>query len=239
MIGCSPQNDEASGPPKTTGLRLAKAKREPKDLATDFQQTLAINDAEAMMMLSILGHGLHNWKVIAQARNALALKAYETELAEAETKPRADRTEQEQARYFTLHSLIGKIKQSHTAEYWQAQEAELPKLRRQFMEEQYLQFVLALTEAGINPAEAELSKIDTSRVNENYLHAGLNGGLVILHYQAAGKELGTGIAFECVEFQDEGWLIVGQPKVIRHTQIGPQPEVKPEASDPFSTPSGE
>ena len=107
------------------------------------------------------------------------------------------------------------------------------------MEQQYLQFVLALTEAGLNPEEAKLGKIDTTRITNDYLQAGLNGGTVVLHYQAAGKELETGVAFECVEFQDEGWLIVGQPKVIRHAAIGPQPETQPEALDPFSVPSGE
>ena len=165
-------------------LRLAKAKREPKDLAQEFQQTLADNDAEDMMMLSILGHGLNNWKVIAQARNARALENYEAELADAEKKPREERSEKEQARYFTLHSLIGKIKQSNTDEFWQAQEAELPNLRRQFMEQQYLQFVLALTEAGLNPEAAKLGKINTSRITDNYLQAGLNGGTVILHHIA-------------------------------------------------------
>ena len=136
ILGCSPKKEQAA-PPKKTGLRLAKAKREPQDLAQEFQQTLADNDAEDMMMLSILGHGLNNWKVIAQARNARALENYEAELADAEKKPREERSEKEQARYFTLHSLIGKIKQSNTDEFWQAQEAELPNLRRQFMEQQY------------------------------------------------------------------------------------------------------
>ena len=164
---------------------------------------------------------------------------YEAELAAAEKKPREERSEKEQARYFTLHSLIGKIKQSNTDKFWQAQEAELPNLRRQFMEQQYLQFVLALTEAGLNPEAAKLGKINTSRITDNYLQAGLNGGTVILHYQADGKDLETGVAFECVEFQDEGWLIVGQPKVIRHTAIGPQPETQPKALDPFSVPASE
>jgi hypothetical protein len=237
-LGCSPKKEQAS-PPKKTGLRLAKAKREPKDLAQEFQQTLAHNDAEEMMMLSILGHGLNNWKIIAQARNARALQTYEAELAAVEKKPREDRTEKEQARYFTLHSLIGKIKQSNTDEFWQAQETELPNLRRQFMEQQYLQFVLALTEAGLNPEEAKLGKIDTSRITNDYLQAGLNGGTVVLHYQAADKDLETGVAFECVKFQDEGWLIVGQPKVIRHTAIGPKPETPAASLDPFSVPASE
>ena len=53
ILGCSPEKEQAP-PPKKTGLRLAKAKREPKDLAQEFQQTLADNDAEDMMSSSWL-----------------------------------------------------------------------------------------------------------------------------------------------------------------------------------------
>ena len=237
--GCSQKQESPPPSPKKSGLRMAPAKLNPDGLARAFQKTLAQNDAEQMMMLSILGHGMHNWKIIAHARNAQALKTYEAELSAAEKKPREDRTEKEQARYFTLHSLIGKIKQSHTEEFWQAQDAELPNLRRQFVEQQYLQFVVTLTEAGLNPDTAQLGKIDTSRLSKNHLDAGLNGGLVILHFQVNGEDLETGVAFECVEFKDEGWLLVGLPKVIRHTAIGPQPETQPKALDPFSVPASE
>ena len=124
--GCSQKQESPPPSPKKSGLRMAPAKLNPDGLARAFQKTLAQNDAEQMMMLSILGHGMHNWKIIAHARNAQALKTYEAELSAAEKKPREDRTEKEQARDFTLHSLIGKIKQSNTDKFWQAQEAELP-----------------------------------------------------------------------------------------------------------------
>ena len=55
------------------------------------------------------------------------------------------------------------------------------------MEQQYLQFVLALTEAGLNPEAAKLGKIDTSRITDNYLQAGLNGGTVILTIRPMAK----------------------------------------------------
>ena len=66
------------------------------------------------------------------------------------------------------------------------------------MEQQYLQFVVTLTEAGLNTEAAQLGKIDASRLSKNHLDAGLNGGLVILHFQADGEDLETGVAFECV-----------------------------------------
>ena len=44
--------------------------------------------------------------------------------------------------------------------------------------------------------------------------------------------LETGVAFECVEFQDER-LIVGQPKVIRRTQLGRSLKPNPKRSIHF------
>ena len=127
--GCCETHESPPPSPKKSGVRMAACKLILDGLARAFQKTLAQTDVEQMMMLSILGHGMHNWKIIAHARNAQALKTYEAELSAAEKKPREDRTEKEQARYFTLHSLIGKIKQSHTEEFWQAQDAEMPNLR--------------------------------------------------------------------------------------------------------------
>ena len=237
-LGCS-QNDQAPTPAKPSGLRLSKNKKTPKELAQALQKTLELNDSEALMMLSLMGQKVDNWKIIANARNARALKHLEIELVEAEKTPRAERTETEQARFFTLHSQISKLNSATTEGYWEAQKAQLPNLRRQFSEKSYLKFVLAMNEAGINPDQVKLDNIDTSRITKDYLEAGLHGGTVILHYNAGGKMLDTGVAYDCVEFLDEGWLIVGQPQVIRHVAIGPQPEPVIEALEPFATPSGE
>ena len=238
VIGCS-KNAPIPSPSKPSGLRLTKNKRTPEDLAGAFQKTLQANDSEALMMLSLLGQGVKNWKVIARAQNVLSLKLLETELAEAKKTPRENRTEKEQARYFTLQSQIGKLNKTDSNDYWQAQESQLPTIRRQFTEKSYLRFVLAMNEAGINPDVVKLGKVDTSRITKNYLEADLRGGTVILHYNTKGEPLETGIAYDCVQFLDEGWLIVGQPRVIRHTVIGPQPKPGAEEPEPFAAPSGE
>ena len=96
-----------------------------------------------------------------------------------------------------------------------------------------------MNEAGINPDQVKLDSIDTSRITKNYLEAGLHGGTVILHYNTKRESLEAGIAYDCVEFLDEGWLIVGKPRVIRHTVIGPKPKPTSEESEPFAAPPGE
>ncbi len=238
IIGCS--RDEPVPPvPKSSGLRLSNNKRTPEDLAKAFQETLRANDAERLITLSILGQDLNNWKVIATAQNARLLKLLEAELVEAEKTPRKNRTIKEQARYFTLHSEIDRIKKAHTEEYWKAQASKLPGMRSQFADQNYLQFVMNMNEAGINPDHVKLSKVDASHITKDYLEAGLHGGTVILHYRDNEGSLETGIAFDCTKFSDEGWLIVGQPHVIRHAAIGPQPEPAVEETEPFASPPSE
>ena len=238
VIGCS-KNEPSPSTPKSSGLRLSNIKRTPGDLATALQETLRANDAEKLMALSILGQDLKNWKVIATAQNTRLLKLLEAELDEAEKTPRKDRSIKEQARYFTLHSEIDRIKKANTDEYWKTQASKLPRMRRQFADQNYLQFLLNINEAGINPDHVRLSKVDASRITKDYLEAGLHGGTLILHYQDNEEVLETGIAFDCAKFQDEGWLIVGQPRVIRHAAIGPRPEPTVEQTEPFASPPSE
>ena len=237
-LSCS-QNELPHPPAKPSGLRLSKNKKTPEELAQAFQKTLELNDSEALMKLSLMGQEVKNWKIIANARNAQTLNRLKTELAEAEKTPRPERTEKEQARFFTLHSQISKLNSTSSNEYWEAQKTQLPDMRRQFTEKSYLQFVLAMSNAGIDPDRVKLDKIDTSRITKDYLESGLHGGTVILHYNAGGKMLETGISYDCVEFLDEGWLIVEQPQVVRHAAIGPQPNPVIETAEPFATPSGE
>ena len=238
VAGCS-KKEPTTTPSKPPGLRLSKSKRTPESLAHEFQKTLGANDSDALMKLSLLGQGVKNWKIIASAQNARTLKLRESELAAINEIPREKRTEKEQTRFFALHSEIDKLKKASSDEYWQAQKTNLPNLRRQFTEKSYLKFILTMNEAGINPDQVKLDSIDTSRITKNYLEAGLHGGTVILHYNTKRESLETGIAYDCVEFLDEGWLIVGKPRVIRHTVIGPQPKPAIEESEPFATPPGE
>jgi hypothetical protein len=238
IMGCS-KDDPTLSPSKKSGLRLSTNKRTPEDLAKAFQESLRANDADKLITLSILGQGLQNWKIIATAQNARLLKLLESELAEVEKTPRKDRTIKEQARYFTLHSEIDRIKKAYTDEYWKAQDSKLPKMRSQFADQDYLQFVMKVNEAGINPDQVILGKVDVSRITKDYLGAGLHGGTIMLHYHDNGESLETGIALDCTKFTDEGWLIVGQPRVIKHTAIGPQPETTIEETEPFTTPPSE
>ena len=238
ISGCS-EKEPTTTSSKSPGLRLSKSKRTPESLAHEFQKTLGTNDSDALMKLSLLGQGVKNWKIIASAQNARTLKLRESELAAINEIPREKRTEKEQTRFFALHSEIDKLKKASSDEYWQAQKTNLPNLRRQFTEKSYLKFILTMNEAGINPDQVKLDSIDTSRITNNYLEAGLHGGTVILHYRTKRETLETGIAYDCVEFLDEGWIIVGQPRVVRHTVIGPQPKPAIEESEPFATPPGE
>ena len=238
VLSCS-KDEPTLSPTKSSGLRLSSNKRTPEDLAKAFQKSLRANDADKLIALSILGQGLQNWKIIATAQNTRLLKLLESELTELEKTPRKERTVKEQARYFTLHSEIDRIKKAHTGEYWKAQESKLPKMRSEFADQNYLQFVMKVNKAGINPDRVILDKVDVSRITKDYLEAGLHGGTIMLHYLDNGESLETGIALDCTKFTNEGWLIVGQPRVIKHTAIGPQPETTIEQTEPFLAPPSE
>ena len=66
-IGCSKKDPPPANSSQPSGLKLnpkpevRRGPDSPEALARAFQQTLAENNAEAMMMLSLLGYGTNAW----------------------------------------------------------------------------------------------------------------------------------------------------------------------------------
>jgi len=104
-VGCSKKEPESAA--KESGLKLVPRPEKsvpdsPEVLAQAFQQTLANNNAEAMMMLSLLGHGTNAWIGFSRATLQERRRIITGELSQLEQKLRSNRTDPEQARVFSL-----------------------------------------------------------------------------------------------------------------------------------------
>ena len=120
-VGCSEKN-----PPPTrseSGLKLVpKPEKEgpiasPEALARAFQKTLATNNAEAMMMLSLLGHGTNAWIEFSRATLQERRRTLTGELSQLEQKLRNKRTDPEQARVFSLKIQLENLEKIHAASF--------------------------------------------------------------------------------------------------------------------------
>ena len=120
-IGCSEK--EPAPASKKSGLKLAprpekkSAPNSPEALARAFQKTLATNNAEAMMMLSLLGHGTNAWIEFSRATLQERRRVITGELSRLEQKPRAKRNDSEQARFFSLKLQLENLEKTHAASF--------------------------------------------------------------------------------------------------------------------------
>jgi len=239
-IGCS--KDKPPAPPsQPSGLKLnpqPEVKRgpdSPEALARAFHQTLAENNAEAMMMLSLLGYGTNAWLEFSQATLVERRRIIIRELAQLESKPRPQRTEPEQARFFSLKLQLGTLEKTHAAGF-NALHNKLPIDRKRFKEQEYHALQQALREAHMVQDTMKLAQIDTSGLTLNFLDAKLHGGPLKLRYTQDGQSLHSSITFNCADLKDIGWVILDPPRVSANHQVGPQLPPNPSPTEPFPAP---
>ena len=221
-VGCSEK--EPAPVSKKSGLKLAprpeekSAPNSPEALARAFQKTLATNNAEAMMMLSLLGHGTNAWIEFSGATLQEHRRVITGELSRLEQKPRAQRNDSEQARFFSLNLQLENLEKNHAATF-NALHGKLPVDRKRFKEVQYHALQQGLQHARMIQDTMKLVRIDSSHITTNFL-----GGTIV---------------FNCANLRNIGWVIVDPPRVNPNEDFGPQPPPKKVESEPFPAPDKE
>ena len=241
-VGCSKKEPKTAA--KESGLKLVPRPEKknvpdsPEALAKAFQQTLANNNAEAMMMLSLLGHGTNAWIEFSRARLQERRRIITGELSRLEKKPRGKRTDPEQARVFSLKLQLENLEKNHAASF-NALHTKLPVDRKRFKEVEYHALQQGLKNARMVQDTMKLARIDTSRFTTNFLGAKLNGGPLEMCYEQDGQPLRGTIVFNCANLRNIGWVILDPPRVNPNKVFGPQPPPKKANPEPFPTPNKE
>jgi|TARA_B100000959_G_scaffold243883_1_gene267456 hypothetical protein len=240
--GCS--EEEPEGTVQESGLKLGSLPEKkivpdsPEALAKAFQQTLANNNAEAMMMLSLLGHGTNAWIEFSRATLQERRRVITGKLSRLEQKLRAKRTDTEQARVFSLKLELETLEKNHAASF-NGLHTKLPADRKRFKEEEYHALQRALQDAHMIQDTMKLVLIDTSRFTTNFLGVKLHGGLLELRYEQDGHPLRGTIVFNCANLKNIGWVILDPPRVNPNKDFGPQPPPKRVDPEPFPAPGKE
>ena len=239
-VGCSKKEPESAA--KESGLKLVPRPENknvpdsPEALANAFQQTLANNNAEAMMMLSLLGHGTNAWIGFSRATLQERRRIITGELSRLEQKLRSNRTDPEQARVFSLKLQLENLEKNYAASF-NALHTNLPIDRNRFKEVEYHMLQQGLKNAYMIQDTMKLTHIDTSRITTNFLGAKLHGGQLELRYEQDGHPLRGTIVFNCANLKNIGWVILDPPRVNPNKVFGPQPPSKKVEPEPFPTPS--
>jgi hypothetical protein len=235
-VGCGKENP---APPKAAPPKAAakpKVPESPEELARAFQHTLLQNNAEAMMMLSLLGHGTNAWIEFSQITLQEQRRSMATELTALEAKLREQRSDTEQARVFTLKVRLANLEKNHAASFNNI-DRKLPADRHTFKEQGYYQLQQALKEQGMVQDQLKLAAVDTTGVTDAFLGSTLRGGEVVLRYTQNGAPVSGTISFNCALLDDLGWVIVDPPKVNPNRPFGPQAPANPDQPEPFPAPS--
>jgi len=241
-VGCSEKEPTAAS--NGSGLKLVpppekkSVPNSPETLAKAFQQSLANNNAEAMMMLSLLGHGTNAWIEFSRATLQERRRGITGELSRLEEKLRAKRTDPEQARVFSLKLQLENLEKNHAASF-NALHTKLPVDRKRFKEVEYHALQQGLKDAHMVQDTMKLVRIDTSRFTTNFLGAKLHGGPLELCYEQDGQPLRGTIVFNCANLRNIGWVILDPPHVNPNKVFGPQPPTKKVEPEPFPTPGKE
>ena len=235
-VGCGKEKPAPlqAVPPKA--VAKPKVPASPEELARAFQQTLLQNNAEDMMMLSLLGHGTNAWIQFSQITLQEQRRSMATELAALEAKLREERSDTEQARVFTLKVQLANLEKNHAASFNNI-DRKLPADRHTFKEQGYYQLQQALKEQGMVQDQLKLAAVDTTGVTDAFLGSNLHGGEVVLRYTQDGEPVSGTISFNCALLDDLGWVIVDPPKVNPNRPFGPQAPANPDQPEPFPAPS--
>ena len=241
-VGCSEK--ELTPVRNESGLEVVpKPEKEgpiasPEALAIAFQKTLTNNNAEALMMLSLLGHGTNAWIEFSRATLQERRRTLTEELSRLEQKPRTKRTDREQARVFSLKLQLENLEKTHTASF-NSLHTKLPAERKRFREVEYHALQQGLKNSHMVQDTMELAHVDTSQITKNFLGTKLHGGPLELHYKQDGNELRSTIIFNCASLGNIGWVILDSPRVNPNKVFGPQPPPKQANPEPFPTPDNE
>ena len=142
-------------------------------------------------------------------------------LADLESaKPRAQRTEAEQARIFNLMAQRRQMDLAFTNSL-QRLSVELPNMRETFLQRGFLDIVLQFKAAGLDPARLTVSRIDTSQLTDTYQGIAMRGGPITLWFAQDKTPLDITLTLVVAKVPHHGWVFVQDPKLNVPAAQGP------------------
>ena len=193
----------------------------PETLARMFHKSLSANDAIQMMHLSMLGAPTNSWMEFTGKMYQHSNKLLAQNLADLESaKPRAQRTEAEQARIFNLMAQRRQMDLAFTNSL-QRLSVELPNMRETFLQRGFLDVVLQFKAAGLDPARLTVSRIDTSQLTDTYQGIAMRGGPITLWFAQDKTPLDITLTLVVAKVPHHGWVFVQDPKLNVSAKQGP------------------
>ncbi|MBC8326544.1 MAG: hypothetical protein H8E27_13060 [Verrucomicrobia subdivision 3 bacterium] len=225
-----------STPPKPAPPKGGKANsltapvnphKSPEALARKFHESLSANDAIQMMHLSMLGAPTNAWMEFTGKMYQHSSQLLAKNLADLqEAKPREERTDAEQTRIFNLMAQRRQMDLAFTNSLKRLT-IELPEMREKFLQRGFLDVVLQFKNAGLDPAQLTVSRVDTSTLTDQYQGIEMHGGPVTVWFAKGATPLNITLTLVLAKVSDHGWVFVQDPKVNLPPVQGPVPEPSP------------
>jgi hypothetical protein len=187
--------------------------KSPEVLARRFHESLSANNAIQMMHLSMLGAPTNSWSDFSGKMFRNSLKILAKNLADLESaKPREERTDAEQARIFNLHAQRQQMSEAYTNNVKRLS-IELPEMREHFLQRGFLDVVLQFKAAGLDPAQLTVSRIDTSKLTDQYQGIAMRGGPLTIWFAKNKTPLDITLTLVVADVPHHGWVFVQDPKL--------------------------
>ena len=137
----------------------------------------------------------------------------EKDLADLEAAKRRDqRTDAGQARIFNLHAQRQQMSKAYTNNVKRLS-IELPERREHFLQRGFLDVVLQFKAAGLDPAQLTVSRIDTSKLTDQYQGIAMRGGPLTIWFAKNKTPLDITLTLVVADVPHHGWVFVQDPKL--------------------------
>ena len=104
---------------------------------------------------------------------------------------------------------------------------ELPEMRELFLQRGFLDVVLQFKAAGLDPAQLTVSRIDTSKLTDQYQGIDMRGGPLTIWFAKNKTPLDITLTLVVANVPYHGWVFVKDPKLNVPVVQGPAPEPSP------------
>jgi len=222
-----PEPDTSNGGKINPANALSNPHQSPEELARRFHESLSANNAIQMMHLSMLGAPTNAWMDFTGKMYQHSSTLVAKNLADLQSaKPRDQRTEAEQTRIFDLMAQRRQMDIAFTNNLKRLT-VELPNMREQFLQRGFLDVVLQFKNAGLDPAQLTVSRVDTSTLSDKYQGIDMRGGPLTVWFAKGTTPLDITLTLVVAKVSDHGWVFVKDPKVNIPPLQGPVPKPSP------------
>ncbi len=90
---------------------------------------------------------------------------------------------------------------------------ELPERREHFLQRGFLDVVLQFKAAGLDPAQLTVSRIDTSKLTDQYQGIAMRGGPLTIWFAKNKTPLDITLTLVVADVPHHGWVFVQDPKL--------------------------